>query len=82
MSASTTKVLVPPPVAVPRGAVWASASFAALSRIGQAMWRGLQAAGQARARRELLRLADLHADQPEFARQLREAAHRAAMHGD
>ncbi len=46
-------------------------------RAGRALWRGLEAAGRARARTELLRLAKLREGaNPELASQLRQAAGR------
>jgi hypothetical protein len=82
MSVQFAKVLVPPPVAVSRGAERASAVADKLARFAQAVWRRLEAAGQARADRELRRLASQYAHQPEFARTLRDAMHRSAMHRD
>jgi hypothetical protein len=51
-------------------------------QIGHALWRGLEMVGQARANRELHRLAVQYAHQPEIAQTLRDAMHRAAMHRD
>ena len=82
MSTQIVKVMVPPVVAMPRGAVWASRLAAMLSGLGSKTWRALEVVGQSRARRELLRLARIHADRPEFARLLREASHRAVMSRD
>mgnify|MGYP003505050933 CR=1 FL=1 len=82
MSTHIAKFMVPPSVAVPRGAAWASRLFESMLRAGNTVWCALERAGQARARRELLRLAERHADQPDFARQLRDAANRAVMRGD
>lgn len=82
MSAQIARVMVPHPVAVPRGAAWASTAIDALLRLGNATWRELEAVGQARARRDSLRLARLHADRPDFARLLRDAAHRSVMSRD
>jgi hypothetical protein len=82
MSVQFAKVFVPPPVAVPRGAEWASALADQVARIAHAVWRGLEAAGQARADRELQRLTVQCAHRPEFARTLRDAMHRSAMHRD
>jgi hypothetical protein len=51
--------------------------LAAVGRIGQHVWNGLSYLGQARARGELLRMADTYAaTRPEFAAQLRAAASR------
>jgi hypothetical protein len=48
---------------------------AAVNRIGQTVWNWLGYLGQARARGELLRMADSYAaTQPELAAQLRAAA--------
>lgn len=77
MSMPFTQLLVSPPVARPRGAVWAPAVLASLSRTGRAVWRVLEEVGQARANSELQRLARLHAHRPEFA-----AALRGAMRPD
>jgi len=82
MSVPTAKVLVPPPTPTPRGAEWASALAAALDRIGRSVWRGLEAAGNARADRELKRLAVQYAHRPELTQTFRDAMHRAAMHRD
>jgi len=76
------KVLVTPPMAVPRGAEWASALASKLVQAGRTVWRGLEKVGQARANRELQRLAVQYAHRPEFALALRDAMHRAAMHRD
>lgn len=82
MSSQTAQVMVPPPVATPRGAASVSRLFEMLLCLGNKTWRALEGVGQSRARRELLMLAERHADQPDFARQLREAAHRAVMSRD
>ncbi len=76
------KVHVPPPVAVPRGAEWASALVSALARLGHSVWRGLERVGQARAQRELNGLAERYADRPALAANLRDAMNRAAMQRD
>ena len=76
------KVLVPPPVATPRGAEWASTLMAAMARFGRRVWRALESIGQARAQRELRGLADRYADRPELAAILRDPMNRAAMHLD
>lgn len=70
------KVLVPPPVAMPRGAQWASEMADSLAQVGHQMWRELESFGQARAQRELQRLSDRSAHNPELARSLRDAMHR------
>ncbi len=82
MSIQIAKVLVPPPVAIPRGAEWASELAATLARVGQQIWRALEAIGRARAQRALRGLAGRHPDRPEFAMALREAMNQAAMHRD
>jgi hypothetical protein len=82
MSMQLAKVLVPPSVAAPRGAQWASALAVGLTRLGRRVWRALEGVGQARAARELRALAERHAHQPELAQTLRDAMHRAAMHRD
>lgn len=53
----------------------ASARSAGLvARIGASLWKWLEEVGRARARRELMALADLHeSTQPEFAKELRAA---------
>lgn len=93
MSTTTSKFMIPSRVSAPRGALWAGAfvagsaeglgRLAGLSRrLGSALWRGMEAMGQARARRELLALADRRqADDPALARQLREAAGFASHPG-
>lgn len=46
-----------------------------LAGVGRALWRAMQESGRARARAELLSLADAHErTQPNFARELRCAA--------
>jgi hypothetical protein len=82
MSGQFAKFLVPPPVAAPRGAEWASAAADKLARFAHAVWRGLEAAAQARADRELRRLASQYAHQPEFAKTMRDAMHRSALQRD
>ncbi len=76
MSAQFAKVLVPPPVAMPRGAEWVSEMASRLAHIGQEVWRALELVGQARAQRELNRLSERFAHEPELARSLRVAMHR------
>ena len=76
------KVHVPPPVATPRGAEWASALLSAAARLGRRVWRALERVGQARAERELRGLAERHTDRPEFAAALRDSMNRAAMQRD
>jgi hypothetical protein len=82
MSTQTIKVMVPPTVAQPRAAVWPTQLLEALSSLGGGIWRALESMGQRRARNELLRLAEVHAGRPEFAQQLRDAAHRAIRRAD
>lgn len=60
------------PVAIPPQR---SVLHAALARTGQWVWRAMEAHGQARARRELLQLADrCEKYQPDLARELRAAS--------
>jgi hypothetical protein len=82
MSIQYANVLVPPPVTIPRGAVWAPALVNWLVRAGRAAWREMEAAGQARANGALQQLAVRYAHQPELAQSLRDAMHRSAMHRD
>ena len=75
MSTQAIRVVVPAPVARPRGARWAAASAVWLSRVGRSIWRALERAGQQRAARELLARAAWHEPfDPELARRLREAS--------
>jgi hypothetical protein len=54
--------------------------LASAARIGNAVWHALQAAGQARARQELLRAAERYeTTQPELAKQLRAASRFDAL---
>lgn len=49
------------------------------ARIGASVWKGLEAVGRARARRELMALAALHeSTQPELAKELRAACAQSA----
>ena len=73
MSSTVVNSLVPPVAPLARAAT-ASMLRDRLIGLGRAIWRALGASSQARARRELLRLAALYAHQPEMARQLRAAA--------
>lgn len=82
MSMQLAKVLVPPPVPVPRGAQWASRLAVGLTRFGRRVWQALEGVGQARAARELRALGERRAHQPDLAQTLREAMHRATMHRD
>ena len=61
MSAQFAKVLVPSPVAVPRGAEWVSELVTELPLLGQKLWSALVAVEEVRAQRELDRLAVRHA---------------------
>jgi len=61
MSTQFAKVLVPAPVAVPRGAEWASELVTELQLLGHNVWGSLVAVEEARAQRELERLAVRHA---------------------
>lgn len=60
---------------LPRNSLPAGAQSAGLmARIGASVWKGLEAVGRARARRELMALAARHeSTQPEFAEELRAA---------
>lgn len=82
MSIQFANVLVPPPVAIPRGAVWAPALVGWMMRAGRAAGCAFEATGQARADRALQKLAVGYAYRPEFAQSLRDAMHRSAMHRD
>ncbi len=80
MPTVVTNITVPRAVMVPRGDAWAAAFAAALAaavlrRVGLALWRALEATGQARARRNLLEMAERRqADAPALAQELRAAA--------
>ena len=78
MSVQSIKVMVPPPVARPRGVDWAPALLAGLSRMGRAVWQEIEAIGQARANGELERLARQHSHNPQVAQLLRAAIRRDA----
>jgi len=80
MSIQSAKFLVPP-TAQPRGAVWAPVLLARLTRTGRAMWRELEAIGQARANRELQRMAQQYAHDPEVSRALLNAMRPASPRG-
>ena len=73
MSVQSVKVHFPSSLAQPRGAAWAQDLSDWLAQAGRVVWRKLEASGRVRARRELQRLAWLHADRPEFARALQNA---------
>ncbi len=73
MSVQSVKVHFPSSLAQPRGAAWSQGLSDRLAHAGRVVWRELEATGRARAQRELQRLAQLHADRPEFAQALRDA---------
>jgi hypothetical protein len=80
MSIELANVFVPPPVAVPRFAQWLARAMPLLregacraSHVGHKVWSALEAYGQARANRELQRLAAQHRFHPELAQALRGA---------
>jgi hypothetical protein len=72
MATHKIQIMVPAPVAMPRGALWAASAFAAL---GRAFWLTMEQVGQRRAAREMRALAS-HLDRidPERASMLREAS--------
>ena len=76
------KVLVPPSVAAPRGAEWASTLVTGLVSTGRSLWQALERIGEARAQRELRGLAERYTHRPELAATLRNAMNRAAMQRD
>lgn len=80
MSAHSVKFFVSSPVARPQGAAWTQGVSDWLAHAGRVVWRECEAAGRARARRELQRMAQLHADRPEFAQALRDAARADSPH--
>lgn len=72
MNTLTTSVSLNP---LPAGAQGAGLA----ARIGASVWKGLEAVGRARARRELMALAALHeSTQPELAKALRAACAEAS----
>lgn len=76
MHVPSTELLIPRAgMALAPAASNASSRPGLLKRAGLRLWRGLEAVGQARARRELCLLADCwaHSD-PDLARQLRAAS--------
>jgi hypothetical protein len=76
MTTRNLQVMVPAPVAMPRGAVWAAQAVAWLA---QGVWRALADHGRHKAAHELTTLArQREALDPEMARQLHEAARSAA----
>jgi hypothetical protein len=74
MSMQLSKVLVPSPIAMQRGAEWVSELITRLGLIGQSVWASLVVIGQARAQHELDQLATRYAHNPEFAQALHDAA--------
>ena len=73
MSMQFASVIVPRPIATPRGAEWMSELAVSLAQMGRKVLAALEAAGEARAQRELRRLADRDANDTELARALRVA---------
>jgi hypothetical protein len=76
MSMQPTKVLVPPPIAMPRGAKWASELATRLAQMGHTVWVALEKVGQARAQSELERLAACYPHNSELGQALRDAINR------
>lgn len=79
MNSTISKSMIPPAVAVPRGADWAAnlaGSLAnALAKASAAVWQALQAYGDRRARTHMLQLAEMYQHtRPEVAKALREAS--------
>jgi len=67
------------PLAPSRGAAGAGVPRS-IVRAGRALWRALQAVGEARAHRQVLELADrFEALQPELAKELRAACRQGPM---
>ena len=73
MSMQFASVIVPRPIATPRGAEWMSELAVSLAQMGRKVLAALEAAREARAQRELRRLADRDANDTELARALRVA---------
>jgi len=73
MSMQFASVIVPRPIATPRGAEWMSELAVSLVQMGRKVLPALEAAREARAQRELRRLADRDANDTELARALRVA---------
>ncbi len=73
MSMQLASVIVPRPIATPRGAEWLSELAISLTQVGRKVWAALEATGEGRAQRELDRLAVRDADDTELARALRVA---------
>jgi len=69
------------PLARPHGAVWSPRLQAWLARTVRAMWRELEAIGQARANRELQRMSQVHAHNPELALALLRAMRPTSQRG-
>jgi hypothetical protein len=76
MPGQTIRVLAPAAPSMPRGARWAAdAAMWFTRRVARPIWHALQSAGQRRAARELLQLAERHEKtNPPLARRLREAS--------
>ena len=73
MSMQLASVIVPRPITTPRGAEWLSELAISLAQAGRMVWAGLVSVEEARAQRELERLAVRNADDTELARALRVA---------
>ena len=73
MSMQLASVIVPRPIATPRGAEWLSELAISLTQVGRKVRAALEATGEGRAQRELDRLAVRDADDTELARALRVA---------
>ena len=71
MSMQLASVIVPRPIATPRGAEWLSELAISLAQAGRMVWAALVSVEEARAQRELDRLAVRNADDTELARALR-----------
>lgn len=71
MSMQMTSVLVPRPIATPRGAEWASGLAISLAQIAHKVWAALEATGQARAQRRQDRIAASHGYDTELGQALR-----------
>jgi len=73
MSMQLASVIVPRPIATPRGAEWLPELAISLAQAGRMVWAALVSVEEARAQRELDRLAVRNADDTELARALRVA---------
>lgn len=71
MSMQLASVIVPRPIATPRGAEWLPELAISLAQAGRMVWAALVSVEEARAQRELDRLAVRNADDTELARALR-----------